>query len=679
MWKNLEQIFNLSLPLSLTKSIKKVSFIVVTKKRIPSKKIKKWIQEYGGLIVTAPLVTGIIFLIRFAGFLEIIELNTLDRFFRWRPLEPTDGRIVIVGINESDIRKIGQWPAPDEKFAELLEKIKAQKPRAIGMDIYRDLKVEPGNDRLVEVYKTTPYLIGVKTLGDSEKGYAVNPPPELNELGQVAAADLVLDADGKLRRGLLFVQAPNGEVVTSFAMSLAFIYLDAEGVIPKNSEVNPDYLQLEEAVFVRLRSNDGGYVGINADGYQILMNYRGPRETFQTVSMADIIDGKIPADFLRDRIVLIGATAYSLPDLFNTPYNTSLLTTGKGTPGVEVHANLASQIISAALDGRPLIQSWSERTEWLWLFASSVVGVILARFSPSPLWTAGGVLLGIAVIYGTGYTALIKGWWIPVIPPVLGLTGSAVAITGYLVNLERKERKTVMDIFGRHVTPKIAEAIWHERHDLLEEGELLGQEMTATVLFTDLKGFSTLAEAMEPKTLMSFLNEYMQAMAQVVLDNDGIIDKFIGDAVMAAFGVPISASSEEAIATDAEAAVRCAVQMAAKLKSLNERWAREGRATLSMRVGIATGKLVAGCLGGSVRQDYTIIGDTVNVAARLESYDKSLDGGICRILISEETRRYTEGKFVTKAIGSVLLKGRRQATPIYQVSTDEEWGIGNGG
>lgn len=669
MWKTLEQILNLSLP-PLPRNGKKKKTIETTKNPIKLKKIKKWFQEYGGLIITAPLVTGIIILVRFAGVLEIIELNALDRFFRWRPLEPIDSRIVIVGINESDIRKLGQWPAPDEKFAELLEKIKAQQPRAIGMDIYRDLKVEPGHDRLLKVYKTTPYLIGIKTVGDSADGYAVNPPPVLNELGQVAAADLVLDEDGKVRRGLLFIEAPNGEVFTSLAMTLAFIYLDKEGVVPKNSEVNPDYLQIEKAVFPILKPNDGSYIDINASGYQILMNFRGPRERFKTVSMMDIIEGKIPPDLMRDRLVFIGATAYSLPDLFNTPYNTSLLSSGKGTPGVEVHANLASQIISAALDGRPLIQSWSERTEWLWICAWSVVGVILARFCPSPPWTASGVLLGIALLYGTGYTAFIKGWWIPVIPPVLGLTGSAVVVTGYLVNLERKERQTVMDIFGRHVTPKIAETIWQERHDILEEGELLGQEMSATVLFTDLKGFTTLAEGMEPKTLMSFLNEYMQAMAQVVLDNNGIIDKFIGDAVMAAFGVPIAATSEEAIATDAEAAVRCAVQMAAKLKSLNERWAREGRATLSMRVGIATGKLVAGCLGGAVRQDYTIIGDTVNVAARLESYDKSLDGGVCRILISEDTWRYVEGKFVAKAIGSVSLKGRQQPTQIYQVSAD---------
>lgn len=667
--KTLGNILNLSLP-PLPKNGGQKMTATVTKKRVKLKKVKKWIKEYGGLILTAPIVTGIIILVRFAGLLEIIELNTLDRFFRWRPLEPTDSRIIIVGINESDIRKIGQWPAPDKTFAELLEKIKAQNPRAIGMDIYRDLKVEPGYDRLVEVYKSTPNLIGIKTVGESQKGYAVNPPPVLNELGQVAAADLILDADGKMRRGLLFMQAPDGEVITSLAMTLAFIYLDGEGVIPKNSEENPDYLQIEEAVFPILKSNDGGYVNINARGYQILINFRGPRETFQTISMMDVIEGKIPPDLMRDRLVLIGATAYSLPDLFNTPYNTSIISSGKGTPGVEIHANLASQIISAALDGRALIKSPSERSEWLWIFGWSVAGAILAWFSPSPPWTASGVVLGIAIVCGTGYTAFLQGWWMPVIPPALGLTGSAVAITGCLVNRERQERQTVMDIFGRHVTPKIAETIWHQRDDILEEGELLGQEMTATVLFTDLKGFSTLAEGMEPKLLMHFLNEYMQAMSQVVLENNGIIDKFIGDAVMAAFGVPIANTDEKAIATDAQNAVRCAIEMAAKLKSLNEKWGKEGKPRLSMRVGIATGKLVAGCLGGAMRQDYTIIGDTVNVAARLESYDKSIDGGICRILISEETWHYTKSKFVAKAIGSVSLKGRQQRAQIYQVSID---------
>jgi adenylate cyclase len=247
------------------------------------------------------------------------------------------------------------------------------------------------------------------------------------------------------------------------------------------------------------------------------------------------------------------------------------------------------------------------------------------------------------------------------------LVGSGAAIAGYIANLEYEERQTMMKLFERHVTPKIALSLWRDRHKLLEEGQLPGREMTATVLFTDLKGFSSIAEHMEPKVLMSWLNEYMKAMAQVVLEHDGVIDKFIGDAVMAVFGVPMPSTTPEEIAADAQKAVTCAVSMAAALKSLNQQWQTQGRPTVAMRVGIATGTLVAGSLGSDQRQNYTIIGDTVNVASRLESYDKSIDGGVCRILISEETCRYIQDKFPTKLVGTVLLKGREQPVKVYQV------------
>jgi adenylate cyclase len=249
----------------------------------------------------------------------------------------------------------------------------------------------------------------------------------------------------------------------------------------------------------------------------------------------------------------------------------------------------------------------------------------------------------------------------------LSLTGSAILITGYIANLERADRQTVMNLFGRHVTPAIAEAIWRERHLLLKEGRLLGRKMTATVLFTDLKDFSSIAEHTDPEALMCWLNEYMEAMAQLVLEHGGVVDKFIGDSVMAVFGVPIPRNTAEAIAVDAQQAVCCALAMAATLKSLNQRWQSQGHLSAAMRVGIATGIAVVGSLGSSQRLDYTTIGDSVNVASRLESYDKSIGSGICRILINEATYLHIQGKFPTQLIGSVLLKGREQPEAVYQV------------
>ncbi|GAB4297019.1 MAG: adenylate/guanylate cyclase domain-containing protein [Oscillatoriaceae cyanobacterium] len=640
------------------------------------KRLKRLMGEWGGVLLVAPGVALLVGGMQWAGFWQLWDLQLLDTWYELRPLQGKDYRTVIVGVDEQDIRTLGQWPASDATMAELLTKISAQKPRAIGLDIYRDLEVEPGHEELVKVFKNTPNLIGIKTVGEAERGFQVNPPPVLAELGQVAANDLVLDPDSKVRRGLLFLETRDGEVVESLALRLALMYLEAEKVMPQNSEEHPEYLQLGKTTFFRLGENFGGYVRTYAGGYQIPINFLGPsckdvqRCPFVMVSVRDVLSGRIPGDLMRDRVVLIGAVAPSLPDVFLTPYDGGFFGAPERTPGVEIHAHLTSQIITAALEGDSLMQVWDDRWEWLWIFAWSTVGAALGWFCPSAQQTALGTLLAVGVCGGGTYGAFLQGWWIPAVPSLVALVASSVTVTGYQVQRERRERDALMNLFGRHVTPKIAAAIWRDRDQLLDAGQVTPLEVTATVLFSDLQGFSTIAETLEPKILISWLNEYFKAMAQLVLDHDGVIDKYIGDAVMAVFGVPIPATTEAEIARDAVAAVNCAISMASKLRNLNQDWETRGLPTVAMRIGIATGKLVAGSLGSEQRSDYTIIGDTVNIASRLESYDKTFTGGICRILISEATYEYIPHQFTSNCIGSVVLKGRQHPTKIYQILVD---------
>ncbi|WP_228060982.1 MULTISPECIES: adenylate/guanylate cyclase domain-containing protein [unclassified Coleofasciculus] len=299
----------------------------------------------------------------------------------------------------------------------------------------------------------------------------------------------------------------------------------------------------------------------------------------------------------------------------------------------------------------------------LWSFVGATVGWRLLRIR----WKAAGILLLGGLLTLASYLMFLGGWWIPLVPPLLALGGSGVAITAYIAYTESEDKQAVMHLLGQHVSPKIAQAIWRDRNQLLKDGQLAGQKLIATVLFTDLKGFTTITEQTDPETLMVWLNDYMNLMAQSVLDQDGVLDKFIGDAVMAVFGIPIPSTTEAEIANDAIAAVSCALDMGAKLQQLNQEWHKQGLPTVAMRVGIATGTVVTGSLGSRQRLNYTTIGDTVNIAARLESYDKSLDGGTCRILISEETYHHIEDKFPTQFIGTVQLKGREQPLKIYQI------------
>ncbi len=633
--------------------------------------LKKW--NWRGVLIATPSVAGLVIALRLTGLLQTLEWKAFDQFFRLRPLVSVEPRITIVGISESDLHNVRQWPIPDTILAQLLEKIKSQHPRAIGLDLYRDLPVEPGHPALVKVFKTTPNLIGIEKVVGSGNSAAIAPPPELSRLGQIGANDVVIDGDGKLRRGLLYVTPDDREAVPSLGLSLALIYLQAKGVSPEPA-IN-SWLKLGRAVFVPFEANDGGYVRADAASYQILLNFRGPvwGSPYRIVSLTSVLQNRVPADWMRDRIVLIGTTAPSLNDFFYTPFSAGQVGAPAQIPGVEIQAHLASHIISAALEGRSAIKTWSKPVEVMWIVLWSGVGATLSWMlgyddaKHSLFRGACSMLIAVSGLWVSCYLSFLAGWWLPIVPPGLALVSSAIVITAYLARLEREERQTVMNLFGRHVTPKIAEAIWRERHQLLQAGQLLGRQMIATVLFADLKGFSRVAESTEPEALMGWLNEYMEAMAQLVLKHDGVVDKFMGDAIMAVFGVPIARTTSEAIAKDAVAAARCAVEMASTLHALNQQWQTQGRPTAAMRVGIATGNVVTGSLGSSQRLDYTTIGDSVNVASRLESYDKSFDGGLCRILINEGTYQYIHADFPTKLLGLVQLRGREQQTKIHQI------------
>jgi len=638
---------------------------------LTTKRLRRKIWQWRGVWIAATSVAGIVIALRFTGLLQSWEWAVLDQFFRWRPAEPIEKRILIVGISESDIRHVGQWPATDAVLAQLLEKLKQNHPRAIGLDIYRDLPVQPGTQALENVFKSTPNLIGIEKKVADSRSDAVAPPRILSQLDQVGANDVVPDADGKIRRGLLFLTPKSGSALPSLGLKLAGIYLEAVGITPTADTNN--FMKLGKAVFIPFEENDGGYVRADAGGYQILLNFKGAAP-FETVSMTDVLEDRVPPSLVRDRIVLIGPFATSLNDFFYTPYSSGLRQSPERTSGVEIQGHLTSTILSAALEGRPLIQTWSEPLEVLWIFLWSGLGATLSwairsqsSKNYSILRSALGLMVAAGGLISGSYLLFLGSWWIPVVPPLLALIGSTTVIIGYIAQLERQDRVAVMNLFGRHVSPAIAKTIWRNRHQLLQEGRLLGRQMTATVLFADLKGFTSVAEQTDPETLMSWLNDYMSAMARLVRAHGGIVDKFIGDAIMAVFGVPIPRTTQEAIAEDAIAAVRCAQVMASTLEALNQKWQIQGRPTAAMRVGIATGTVVTGSLGSSQRLDYTTIGDSVNVAARLESYDKSIGDGICRILINKETYLHLQGRFPTQFIGSVQLKGRQQLTEIYQV------------
>lgn len=230
-----------------------------------------------------------------------------------------------------------------------------------------------------------------------------------------------------------------------------------------------------------------------------------------------------------------------------------------------------------------------------------------------------------------------------------------------------------MQLFASHVSPEIATRLWDAREQFFSEGGVRPDTLTATVLFTDITSFTSVAEKMEPLVLMKWLNEYMGEMSSLVTVHNGMVNKYIGDAIMAIFGVPVKRETETEIAHDAQNAVRCAINFSSRLCELNEEWQKQGLPTITMRVGIYTGSLVAGSFGGVVRMEYTVIGDTVNTASRLESFDKTIsppdEKNPCRILIGESTHNYVSALYETQVVGEFQLKGKDEYSKIYQVIT----------
>ena len=376
------------------------------------------------------MVTACMLLLNATGCFQALELLVFDRYFRLRPItEETDPRILIITIDEPDLSRLQQWPLSDQKLANLLTQINQYNPQVIGLDIYRDFPISPGTSTLEEFFRNTPNLFGVEKVG----GTPVPPPPILAEQGRVAMADVAMDNDGNVRRALLSA-SENGKVQPTLGAAVALYYLEQKGIVPQEVP-GTNMTQLGEVYFPRLQTNDGGYTRVDNQGYQILLNFRGPDSLFETVSLTDVLENRLSAELIRDRIVLIGSIAPSLNDFVYTPYGTSQLTGTTQSPGVAIHAHTTSQIVSAVLDGRPLLRTWPTVVEWGWVFLWCSVGcglILIPRSSRRNDLTAFLSLmlptLGLsASLLAVNSILFFNNVWVPSIPALLGIVTSATA------------------------------------------------------------------------------------------------------------------------------------------------------------------------------------------------------------------------------------------------------------
>jgi len=626
-----------------------------------------------GVVAAALFAATLVIGLREAGLLQPLELWAYDRQLALRVELTGRGseRIVVVGIDEEALQRFGD-PIADRVLARVLRRIADDGATAIGLDLFRDLDVPPGTAELGEVLADAPSLVGVFAFaGDDGRG-GVAAPAAIEAPARLGFADVPLDADGVVRRGLLFLGESN-RIAWSLSLRLSTLALADEDVVPEPAPENPAWLRLGAATYAPLPATRGLYQAGEPGGYQFLLTFPAGPDGIPVVPLRAVADAQVPPGTFRDRLVLVGLTdTVGARDVLQTPV--ALAEPGvRRLPGVLLHAHMVAQILRQA-DGaaRPIEPVGDVATAGMALLLA-VYGAALGASTRRWWLQAGLVLATLGAIVLSGGAAMLAERWLST-PTLVAAFGLAfVAAMAIAARRQLAERTAFFRLFGMHLSPRIAELAWAERDTFLEHGLPPPQELTATVLVADLAGFTAATQALAPAELMRWVNRYVAALTALVDEEGGIVEKYAGDGVMAVFGVPIPRRSEREIGGDAEAAARTALRMRARLTELNARNAAEALPVMVMRVGIATGRLIAGTTGGVNRLQYTVLGDAANVAARLESFRRDdprlgCDGAHTRILVAEATVERLGARYVTELYEPrALLPGRAGAIAIFEL------------
>ena len=581
------------------------------------------------------------------GALQGLERWGLNQLFSLRGPILSETSIIIVAIAEPSFDELDlPWPWPRALHGDLLARISEGKPLVIGLDM-----VFP-----------EPSLHGEQ----DDRDFA-------DAIGQ--AGHVVLAAALTTSREALYVKEDlNAPIKRLRERAVGWgltNYMAEDDAFVRSAETTRHFQGKDFPTFpyrlYQTLANTGFPVSSPPQG-SFLINYRGVPGSFPMVPYHQVINGEVDPSIFEHKIVLVGATTPILHDIFPTPVASS-----GDMPGVEIQANVLETLIKGtALDRLP------QSVMIICTLVAGILGVwVTARFRPL---ISMSLLLGLTVAFlfstylAFAYSRLVVD--LTVIPNTLLLGYGSTLIESFI--REQRQRSELMHIFSKHVSPEVAEAIWQQREEFLRGGRLRAQKLMATIYFTDLKGFSGIAEAMQHDTeaLLSWINKYMDVMAGLVMAHGGVVDDYFGDAIKANFGVPFPRTPEQ-VAQDAQHAVECALAMGDELKRLNREWLAQGLPSVGMRVGICTGEIVAGCVGSAERLKFTTIGDIVNTAARLEQYDKQVatpdaDQNPIRILIAESTKGYLNDRFVTEAVGELELRNMTKKMMVYRVLRKQE-------
>jgi adenylate cyclase len=647
-------------------------------------------------------------------FLADLEDQTLDVRFALRgPQSPTPA-VVIVAIDQKAEDVLGRWPFPRSVFAEGVDALREAKARVIAFDVnlpqpeqsamlgalqeiqaayeasrkraprnasleavLRRLEAQANNDkRLADSFsryentilgyyflfsaketqaqdrdrvgqflnylsfQTYPQVLNLKYGKSFNCAYceAIGVSPNLPELAQFARNfgffNIVPDPDGIVRREPVIIRFEGGYYPS----------LDIAAVLAYTNRS----LEQVAAVFDRngLERIDFGPVTIPTDpNGSVHIDFRGPAGTFPTYSLADVVQHKLPADNFRDRLVLIGATATGIADMIPTPFQSMAF------PGVEVHANFIDNLLQGTFIRRGLRENLTDLAVIL-LFALPL-GILFSAVSPVRATVAVLAILAL-FLWWTQHVFSAQRIWLAVFLPTSTLLVNFGAIVTFRYFFEEREKKMLRGTFQHYVSPAVIKQLL-ERPESLQLG---GEEKELTAMFADIRGFTSLSERLAPSTLVELLNEYLSEMTETIFRHRGTLDKYIGDAIMVFWGAPFPQPDH------ATRACAAALEMLQVLRRLQTRWEKQGRPPIDIGIGINTGPMVVGNMGSTRRFNFTIIGDNVNLASRLEGLNNSFG---TRLIISESTYHHVREAVVTRELDLIRVKGKKKPVRIYEI------------
>jgi adenylate cyclase len=464
-------------------------------------------------------------------------------------------------------------------------------------------------------------------------------PPDNDEKTSIGFFNISSDADGVLRRGLLVLpfgrsKSPDDyDLYGSLEVQTLRLYL---GLKSEQLTVNYGSAGIASLQFADKLAVKPDYLG------RVIINYRGPGGTFPYYSLADVVRHKFPPGSFKDKIVLVGASATGIGDLRTPPYG------GINYPGLEVHANVIDNMLNNGFLTRGVHQ---ELFDLILIFLFGMpLGIVLALVSPRWMWFCLALLIPFAAAV---YMAFLRGWWLNFTLPASALTANVMLVSLYRALVEEKEKRKVRTAFGQYLSPEVI------RRLLLNPKLVEPRKTEITVMFSDIRGFTTISEKLDAQELALFLNSYLSDMTKIVFSTQGTLDKYIGDAVMAFWGAPYEEPGH------AIQACHASLAMMRRVQELQQKWQSEGKPKLDIGIGLNSGVASVGNMGSILRYGYTALGDAVNLSSRLEGLNK--DYGT-HILVNEST--YTAAKdagFVFRELDLIRVKGKLQPVMIYEL------------